>query len=140
MNTVAIVGVGLIGGSFALALRATGFRGTIIGVSSAAALDEALARGIVDRGEPLETAIPQADLIYLAQPIGRILDTLHRLDALVQPHALVTDAGSTKQAIVSTARLALRRCQFLGGHPMAEKRFGARQPPMPVFSEAGHTC
>ncbi len=75
----------------------------------------------MDRGEPLETAIPQADLIYLAQPIGRILDTLHRLDALVQPHALVTDAGSTKQAIVSTARLALRRCQFLGGHPMAGK-------------------
>ncbi|HZT32221.1 MAG TPA: prephenate dehydrogenase/arogenate dehydrogenase family protein, partial [Bryobacteraceae bacterium] len=60
-------------------------------------------------------------LIYLAQPIGRILDTLHHLDAMVRPGALVTDAGSTKHAIVTLARTALRRAQFLGGHPLAGK-------------------
>lgn len=121
MNNVAIVGVGLIGGSFGLALRAAGFTGKIVGVSSDAAIQEALARGAIDAGEPLEQAIPHADLIYLAQPIGRILNTLHRLDALVRSDALVTDVGSTKQTIVSTARETLRGCQFLGGHPMAGK-------------------
>jgi prephenate dehydrogenase len=78
-------------------------------------------RGAIDRGAPLEQAVPVADLVYLAQPIGRILDTLHHLDPLVRPDALVTDAGSTKHAIVSEARKLLRRCQFLGGHPLAGK-------------------
>jgi prephenate dehydrogenase len=121
MENVVIVGVGLIGGSFGLALRAAGFTGKITGVSSPAAIQEALNCGAIDAGEPLETAIPRANLVYLAQPIGRILDTLHRLDPLVRADALVTDAGSTKQTIVSTARASLRRCQFLGGHPMAGK-------------------
>ena len=121
MKNAAIVGVGLIGGSFALALRAAGFRGRIVGVSSRGAIDEAMARGAIDEGLTLEAACAEADLIYLAQPIGRILDTLHRLDGLVKPGALVTDAGSTKNAIVEQARASLRRCQFLGGHPMAGK-------------------
>jgi prephenate dehydrogenase len=57
----------------------------------------------------------------LAQPIGRILDTLRKIDDLVRPPTLITDAGSTKSAIVAAARLHLRRSQFLGGHPMAGK-------------------
>ena len=121
MNHVAIVGVGLIGGSFALAIRSAGWSGKITGVSSPAAAREALELGIIDSAEPLEQAIPRADLVYLAQPVGRILDTLNRLDPLVQSGALVTDAGSTKQAIVSKARAVLQRCQFLGGHPLAGK-------------------
>jgi prephenate dehydrogenase len=126
MKSVAIVGTGLIGSSFGLALKAAGFDGHISGVSSAAATTAALAAGAIDSAASLEEAIPQADLIYLAQPIGRILDTLHRLDTLVKPTALITDAGSTKQVIVSTARNAIHRCQFLGGHPMAGKE--ARGP------------
>jgi prephenate dehydrogenase len=62
-----------------------------------------------------------ADLIYLAQPIGRILDTLHHVDGFVNPGTLITDAGSTKSAIVATARKHIRRGVFLGGHPMAGK-------------------
>jgi prephenate dehydrogenase len=80
-----------------------------------------LEAGAIDSIAPLETAAPQADLIYLAQPISRILHTLRLLDPLVQPHALITDAGSTKQTIVSTAQTNIHRCQFLGGHPMAGK-------------------
>jgi prephenate dehydrogenase len=60
-------------------------------------------------------------LIYLAQPIGRILDTLHHVDGFVNPGTLITDAGSTKSAIVTTARKHIRRGVFLGGHPMAGK-------------------
>jgi prephenate dehydrogenase len=121
METVAIVGVGLIGGSFALALRQAGFTGRILGVSSEPALRAALERAVIDEGTSLDRAAARAGLIYLAQPIGRILDTLRRLDALVQPGALITDAGSTKQAIVAQASRSIHRCQFLGGHPLAGK-------------------
>ncbi|MGA2736792.1 MAG: prephenate dehydrogenase [Bryobacteraceae bacterium] len=121
MDTVAIVGVGLIGGSFGLALKKSGFHGAILGVSSEAAVRAGLERGAIDRGATLEQAARSADLLYLAQPIGRILDTLHHLDPLVRPEALVTDAGSTKHAIVTAARKLIRRCQFLGGHPLAGK-------------------
>ncbi len=121
MRTVAIVGVGLIGGSFGLALKKAGFSGSILGVSSAATLRAALERGAIDEAVSLGDAAARADLIYLAQPIGRILDTLRHLDELVKPGALITDAGSTKSTIVSSARRHIRRCVFLGGHPMAGK-------------------
>lgn len=118
---VAIVGTGLIGGSFGLALRKAGFQGPIVGVSSERSITEAVARGAVDRGTSLEEACSQADLIFLSQPISGILATLRKLDPLVRSDALVTDAGSTKQAIVEEAARSLTRCAFLGGHPMAGK-------------------
>lgn len=121
MRTVAIVGVGLIGGSFGLALKKAGFSGDIIGVSSETAIAEALRRGAIDRGLPLAEAARAADLLYLAQPIGRIMDTLRRLDGMVKEEVLITDGGSTKSAIVSLARQVIHRGQFLGGHPMAGK-------------------
>ncbi len=123
MNTVAIFGVGLIGGSFALALRDAGFKGHIIGVSSADTIRKAVELGVIDEGMPAEQAARAADLIYLAQPILRIVEILPQLDPWVRPDALVTDAGSTKSTIVESAH-AITHCQFLGGHPMAgrEKR------------------
>ncbi len=120
MQRVVIAGVGLIGGSFALALRKAGFRGRIVGVSSERTLQEALRLGVIDEGASLQDACADADLVYLAGPIHTILDTLPRLDALVKPGALVTDAGSTK-ARICKAGCSLRRAQFLGGHPMAGK-------------------
>lgn len=117
MQTVAVVGVGLIGGSFALALRAAGFTGTVLGVSSERSTRAALERGAIDAAAPLEEAAARADLIYLSQPIGGIIDSLGRLRGLVRPQTLVTDAGSTKAAIVRAAR----GMNFLGGHPMAGK-------------------
>lgn len=121
MQRVAIVGVGLIGGSFGLALKKAGFGGAILGVSSPATIEAAVERGAIDEGLPLAEAASRADLVYLAQPIGRILDTLRKIDDLVRPGTLITDAGSTKSAIVAAARLHLRRSLFLGGHPMAGK-------------------
>ncbi|HYL75823.1 MAG TPA: prephenate dehydrogenase/arogenate dehydrogenase family protein [Bryobacteraceae bacterium] len=124
MNTVAIFGVGLIGGSFALALRQAGFAGRIVGVSSPDTIEKALALHVIDQGAPAREAAEAADLIYLAQPILRIVEMLPELDAWVRPDALITDAGSTKRAIVDRAATSISRCQFLGGHPMAgrEKR------------------
>jgi prephenate dehydrogenase len=121
MQSVAIVGTGLIGASFGLALRRAGFTGPIVGVSSAPAIAAAVEAGAIDRGAPLAEAVADADLVFLSQTIGRILDTVRHLDPLVREGALVTDAGSTKCEIVDTARQTLRRCTFLGGHPMAGK-------------------
>src|SRR5439155_13770158 len=125
-------------GSYGLALKKAGFGGEILGVSSDAAIAEGVRRGAIDRGLPLADAARTAGLIYLAQPIGRIMDTLRRIDDLAQEGALITDAGSTKSAIVSLARKVIRRCQFLGGHPMAgkEKR-GASEAEAELF--AGRT-
>jgi len=111
----------LIGASFGLALRKAGFDGEIVGVSSTRAVESAVACGAVDRAAPLAEAIPQADLVFLSSTIGRILDSIRHLNPLVRPDALVTDAGSTKVEIVDTANESIRRCQFLGGHPMAGK-------------------
>jgi prephenate dehydrogenase len=119
MKTVAIFGVGLIGGSFALALRRAGFSGRILGVSSAPTLKSALDRQVIDEGAPAREAAQASDLIYLSQPILRILEILPDLNQWVHPQALVTDAGSTKSTIVGRAAGAISRCQFLGGHPMA---------------------
>lgn len=121
MDTVTIVGVGLIGGSFALALRQAGFTGRLIGVSSPATLSLARELGVIDEGAELEAAVRSADLVYLAQPVHSIIDTLPRLKTWLKPGALVTDAGSTKSRIVSTALEYLAETQFLGGHPMAGK-------------------
>lgn len=120
MKSVAIVGVGLMGGSFGLALRKAGFAGPIVGVSSPPAIASAIERRAVDRGVSLQEAA-ECDLVYLSQPVGRIIDTLRHLDAWVRPETLVTDAGSTKEAIVDAASQFLKRCQFLGGHPMTGK-------------------
>ena len=121
MRSAAIVGTGLIGGSFGLALRKAGFQGPIVGVSSSRSIDEAVARGAVDRGVSLEEACAEADLIFLSQPISGILETIPKLNPLVRSGTLVTDAGSTKKTIVEEAARSLTRCAFLGGHPMAGK-------------------
>jgi prephenate dehydrogenase len=120
-TVVSIAGVGLIGGSFALALRQAGFTGKIIGVSSPDTVRAALERGVIDEAMPLDRAAAQSDLIFLSQPIEQILSTLDVLDSSVRPGTLITDAGSTKVAITERASRTIRRGHFVGGHPMAGK-------------------
>jgi len=119
--TLAVVGVGLIGGSFALAARKTGLVHRVIGVSSPATVQKALALKVIDEALPLAEAAAQADLIYLAQPIQQILETIEVLDQHVRPGTLITDAGSTKVAITDRASGSIKRGKFVGGHPMAGK-------------------
>jgi prephenate dehydrogenase len=124
MNTVAIVGVGLIGGSFGLSLRKAGFEGEILGVSSPGAISAGLRAGAISTSGTLAEAASRADLLYLAQPVDRILLTLEQLGPLLvgrSTNVLVTDAGSTKAAIVSKAEAVLPPNTFVGGHPMAGK-------------------
>lgn len=119
MKTVAIFGVGLIGGSFALALRRAGFSGRILGVSSPSTIKRAVELRVIDGGAAARDAAETADLIYLSQPILKIVEILPELNDWVNPRALITDAGSTKSTIVAAAATAISHCQFLGGHPMA---------------------
>jgi prephenate dehydrogenase len=121
-GVASVVGVGLIGGSFALALRKAGFKGKIIGVSSPETVRAALDRGVIDEALPLRDAAGQSDLIYLAQPIERILETLDEIDPHVYTGTLITDAGSTKAAIMARAAKRIKRGRFIGGHPMAGKQ------------------
>jgi prephenate dehydrogenase len=120
MKTVAIAGVGLIGGSFGLALRAAGFSGRIVGVSRPATISRAIQKGAIDAGVSLEEAASEADLLFLSQPISVILETLNKLGGKLKPDALVTDAGSTKRRICERGIERLG-ASFLGGHPMAGK-------------------
>jgi prephenate dehydrogenase len=136
MKTLAIIGTGLIGASFGLAVRKAGFTGPVVGVSSPRAIEDAIEAGAIDRGAALADAAAEADLIFLAQPIGRILDTIRHLDPLVRPDALVTDAGSTKCQISDLALQVITRCQFVGGHPMAGKELrGAKAADADLFED-----
>jgi prephenate dehydrogenase len=121
IRTVAVIGVGLIGGSFALAIRSTGFRGEILGVSSPRAIEAGIQRGAISRGVSLEAACEQADLLYLADKVDAIMDVLRTIGPSARPGTLITDAGSTKRAIVQTATKAVLSATFMGGHPMAGK-------------------
>src|SRR4051812_38555526 len=112
METVAIVGVGLIGGSFGLALRAAGFGGAIIGVSSPATIAAAVERGAIDEGTTLAEAAARADVVLLAAPILAIIDQLAAVDAHVRPGTLITDAGSTKGRIIARAAAVVRNGLF----------------------------
>jgi len=116
---VAVVGVGLIGGSFALALRAAGACGHVAGIGRGAAnLELARARGIVDA---VATDAADADLILVATPVAQYARVLAALAPRLKPTALVTDAGSTKRDVVAAARAALgaKIAQFVPAHPIA---------------------
>lgn len=121
-DKVVIVGVGLIGGSFARALRAAGIAGTIAGVGrSPEAMARALELGIVDEVASIEDAMRGASLVLIAAPVAQTGRVLASLLPFLEPHTIVTDAGSTKSDVVAAARAALggRVSQFVPGHPIA---------------------
>jgi len=120
-SRVAVLGTGLIGGSFALAARRAIPGVRVVGWDKPSVLARALERGIVDEVKPeLQDAVKGADLIYIALPVGLAIERLPEIARLVQSHALVTDACSTKRAICATADKCFSDAVgFLGGHPMA---------------------
>ncbi len=120
---ITILGCGLIGGSFALALKQAGFAGEIVGWGREATLEKARQRGAIDRGVvDLAQAVADADLVYLSTPVGAILDLLSQVGQAAKAGALVTDAGSTKVTIYAKAKEVLpEKVIFLGGHPLTGK-------------------
>lgn len=119
---MAVIGVGLIGGSFALATRKSGRVERVVGVArTEATRAAALQAGIVDEvTDDPTTAVRGADLVYVATPLGAMESVMSAIAPVVRPDAVVTDAGSTKASTLVLARQHLAgRCAFIGGHPMA---------------------
>jgi prephenate dehydrogenase len=120
---VVICGVGLIGGSFALAIKSAAAAGEVVGLGrTRAPLEEALRRGIIDRiAVDGADAMRGADLVLLGMPVGQMASVMAALAPSLEPGTLITDGGSTKADVVAAARAAFgaKIGQFVPGHPIA---------------------
>lgn len=120
---ITIFGVGLIGGSFALALKKSGAVNEVVGVGRRReTLLRAAELGIIDsHTEEVAQAVAGADLVLIAAPVAQTFTLLQAISPHLQPDTVVTDAGSTKTDVVAAARAALggKIHQFVPGHPIA---------------------
>lgn len=117
---IAVVGLGLIGGSIARDLRSTGFASEIIGVdNNPDHAREAVELGIADSAMPLEPAMERADLVILATPVDTELLLLPQILDVIGSQTTVTDVGSTKRQITECVRNHPHRRNFIPAHPMA---------------------
>src|ERR1700756_2200603 len=125
IRQITIVGTGLIGGSLALGLKRSGFRGRIVGCDSAAVLARAKQLGVIDESvaDPVHAA-GGSDVVVLATPVGGIISLIDKLAPHLTRDTLLTDVGSTKSEVAETAQAVFgsgARNRFLPGHPMAGK-------------------
>ncbi|MFM9835369.1 MAG: prephenate dehydrogenase [Methylophilaceae bacterium] len=123
MKKIVIFGVGLIGGSVALALKKAGFAAHIVGVGrSAESLNQALKLGVIDALETnIHEACSDADLILIAAPVAQTAKILESIKPHLGKDTVITDAGSTKGDVLAVAKTILGKqfSQFVGGHPIA---------------------
>jgi prephenate dehydrogenase len=118
-DNVTIVGVGLISGSFALALKDKGFAKNIIGVSrTKESIDKALYLGIIDEALPLEAAVQKSDFIYVAIPVDVTIPVTLQIMDLITDRQIVADAGSTKYVLCKALENHAKRERFVATHPM----------------------
>lgn len=128
INNLVIIGVGLIGGSLAKALRANNAVDKITGIDRAPNnLRRAMESGVIDdafapsKMDQLEVAIREADVVFLAVPIGQTGTVLKKIHPFLRSHTIITDSGSAKEAVVRIAReyLGSKFSRFVPGHPIA---------------------
>ena len=122
IETIAVIGVGLIGGSFAAALKQAGAVGKVLGAGRRPeTLQEAARLGLIDEIVSFKEAAQRADLIFVAAPVGAFEAIFNALAPWLGPKTIITDGGSTKQNVIEAARTGLqaRIAQFVPGHPMA---------------------
>jgi prephenate dehydrogenase len=141
IQQITIIGTGLIGGSVALSLKKTGFRGRVVGCDRQPVLDQARQLGAIDECVPdLKPAVQGSQIVVLATPVGGILDLIERVGPIMPNGALLTDVGSTKAEIVARAQAVFETnaaTRFLSGHPMAGKaRSGIDQADGDLFRNA----
>jgi prephenate dehydrogenase len=123
IGRLAVIGVGLIGGSLARALRKAGRVDEIVGCGRGKAnLDEAVKLGVIDRySHDVSEAVRDADVVFLAVPLGAMRGAFDAMRATLPGHALVTDGGSAKGSVVTDCREAAPELlqRFVPGHPIA---------------------
>ncbi len=118
--TIAVVGVGLIGGSLALDLKAAGFARRVVGVDlEPRHAAEALRLGLVDEMTDLAGAVRAAQIVVLAIPVDQTVTLLPRVLDLLGEHGVVTDMGSTKRSICDAVNMHPRRERYVASHPIA---------------------
>ncbi len=143
LGKVVIVGVGLIGGSFALALKKAGAARHIVGMGrSKEAMARALALGIVDSiTESAQEAMSGADLVLLAAPVAQTGPILAMLLPYLEAGSVITDAGSTKSDVVASARAVLgeRVRQFVPAHPIAGRESNGPDAAIPDLYQGKKT-
>ena len=123
MKSVSIIGIGLIGGSWALALKKHFSDITILGVdNNQSHLEEALSSGLIDKAVDLDAAA-QSDLVFVSIPVGAASEVIFSLLDKVSEHTLVMDAGSTKSALCKSINEHPNRSHFLAAHPIAGTEF-----------------
>lgn len=116
---IGIIGLGLIGGSLALAARQLWPSGLVIGVDRNEVLEQAVARHAIDVAANDLTIVSEADVVILAAPVLQNIEILRRLPGCIDKPVIVTDVGSTKRAIVEAAATLPAHFTFVGGHPLA---------------------
>jgi prephenate dehydrogenase len=125
IRQITIIGTGLIGGSFALALKKKKFAGRIIGCDREATLEKARMRGVIDDGSSNPgDAVHGSQVVVLATPVLAIVDLIERIGPSLPAKTLLADVGSTKTAVVECAAKVFGKNagkRFLAGHPMAGK-------------------
>jgi prephenate dehydrogenase len=115
-----VIGLGLIGGSMAKDLRKAGFAHEITGVdASPENAQEALRLGIIDRIDSLESAVAKADMVIIAIPVDKVLNTLTRVLDLISDQTTVIDVGSTKKLIAEAVENHPKRRNYVAAHPMS---------------------
>lgn len=138
---ITIIGTGLIGGSFALALKRRGLPIRIIGCDREPVLAHAKTAGAIDEGvaDPIQAA-RGSQIVLLATPVGAILDLIERIGPMLSENTLLTDVGSTKSEVAVRAQTVFGRNaarRFLPGHPMAGKeRSGIEEADADLFENA----
>ena len=138
--TVAIIGIGLIGGSLAITLKENGFADTIIGVDkSQHNLDKAIRRRLIDTDCSLEEAIQRSDLIVIATPVNALMDLVPQILDLTQPHQVVVDVGSTKERLLNAICHHPRRGRFVATHPMAGTEHSGPEAAVPNLFDDKYT-
>lgn len=123
IKRLTIIGVGLIGGSLALAVKRAGVCHEIVGGGrDEAQLYRALELGVIDRYEiDIATAVHDADMVIVAVPLGAMEEVLRQIAGHIRPDTLITDTGSAKGSVVAAARAAFGTVPqtFVPGHPIA---------------------
>jgi prephenate dehydrogenase len=133
---IGIVGLGLIGGSIALAARQIWPKALVIGVDEKDVLETAMRLHAIDVAADDLIVLAEADVVILAAPVRQNIAVLTDLDENVRTAAVITDTGSSKRAIVDAARLLPPRFTFVGGHPLAGAAKGGLENARPdLFSK-----
>jgi prephenate dehydrogenase len=135
---IAIVGIGLIGGSLAISLKENGFAEEIIGVDLRQEnLDKAIRRRLIDREADLAKAVEEADIIVLSTPVDAMLSLLPKVLDLVDQQ-VVMDVGSTKMPLIEKVANHPKRGRYVASHPMAGTEYSGPEAAIPNLFD--HKC